>query len=218
MSPSARILTLLFASTNKGKLAEVRLVASRLNAKIVSAEEVAAPGRGQPPEVVEDRDTYEGNARLKADAFYAWSGIPSLADDAGLEIEALGGKPGVWSARYAGEPANSQKNIEKMLTELQGHTNRRARFVSFLFARLAPDVHLTAQEFLTGNILSGQRGAGGFGYDSIFVPDGHSITLSEIKEDVRAAQTFKTHRIMALEKILPEINRVLTAGVLRTAR
>lgn len=208
---------ILFASTNAGKLAEVRLVAARLDFQILSAQDFVATC-GPAPEVREDANTYSGNAQLKADAFFAWAGLPSLADDAGLEVDALGGRPGVWSARYAGEPSDSQRNIDKMLGELAGQENRRARFVSFLFARLSSELDVSAQAELPGTVIAEQRGAGGFGYDSIFVPDGYAKTLAEIKADPILRSQFKTHRVMALEKILPQISRALAAAALRTER
>lgn len=208
---------ILFASTNRGKLAEVRFVAERLGFCVVSTDEVSQ-SRGVVPEVEESADSYSGNAQLKADAFFSWSGIPSLADDAGLEVEALGGAPGVWSARYAGEPADSRRNVAKMLEVLRGQSNRRARFTSFLFARLSEKHTVTAQAFLPGEVISEERGGGGFGYDGIFVPQGYVKTLAEIKDDATLRAEFKTHRILALEKILPEISRALAGGGLRTER
>ncbi|MBN8549230.1 MAG: non-canonical purine NTP pyrophosphatase [Deltaproteobacteria bacterium] len=218
MSFSTQQLQLLFASTNKGKLAEVRQVASGAGITILSTEEVSALGKRAVPDVQENADTYSGNAKLKAEAFYAWSGLPSLADDAGIEVEALGGAPGVWSARYAGEPSDGKRNIEKMLAEMEGQSNRAARFTSFLFARVTPTKTLTAQCYLPGRISVAPHGSAGFGYDSIFIPQGYEKTLAEIKEDAALRSSFKTHRIMALEKIFPELSRALTDDALRTGR
>ena len=154
---------IVLATGNKGKLREFRGLLEGVFGNIVSLNDLESP-----PEVTEDGETFRENALKKARAIAAYSGIPALADDSGLEVEALGGRPGVYSARYAGEGAVDTDNIAKLLSELQGVANRKARFVCFL-ALVTPDgKEITAEGACEGVILTEPRGEGGFGYDPVF--------------------------------------------------
>ena len=156
------------------------------------------------PEVLESAADYAGNARLKAEAFAAWSGLAAVADDTGLEVQALGGAPGILSARFAGEQGNMKANIAKLLKEMEGQNNRQAFFRCVLCLVQPSVVPLTVEGILTGEIAREPRGAGGFGYDNVFVVAGCGRTLAELKE---AKVEIKTHRILALEKLFAQLSQ-----------
>jgi len=202
---------ILFASTNRGKFVEVSRVGSEFGVQFLFPDDLAAgkysiPGLptpvGSPPEIEESGSTYLENAKRKAEAFYAWARVASLADDAGLEVEALSGAPGLHSARYAGPDCVSSQNIEKLLTELEGVSDRAAQFRSVLFFQNDDQKVLTSEAVVEGVILTERRGEGGFGYDSVFYVPSEEKTLAEIKQE---GVPFKTHRILALEKIFQAI-------------
>jgi len=133
------------------------------------------------PEVDETADTLEGNARLKAEALCAATGEAAVADDTGLEVEALGGRPGVYSSRFAGPNASYADNVAKLLRELDGVENRRARFRTVAFV-MFPDGHeVIAEGIVDGQIAAEGRGDDGFGYDPVFIPDdGDGRTFAEM--------------------------------------
>jgi XTP/dITP diphosphohydrolase len=191
---------ILFASTNRGKLIEVKEFSAARGIKIIGPNDLGYLGKAASdlPNVTEDRDTYEGNAAIKADAFFKWSGIPSLADDTGLEVDALHGQPGIFSARYAGEPSNPKKNMEKLLFELKDCGKRRARFVCVLAFRTSDTDLVFERGELEGEIAREPLGAGGFGYDSVFFIPRFGKTLAELKE---AGGPVETHRTIALGKL-----------------
>ncbi len=124
------------------------------------------------PDVEETEDTLEGNAILKAATISEATGELAVADDTGLEVLALGGQPGVYSARYAGPGATYADNVAKLLSELDGARNRRARFRTVAVARFPDGRQIVAEGVIEGVILVAPRGSGGFGYDSVFAPDG----------------------------------------------
>ena len=156
--------TLVLATRNAGKVAEL---AHRLGDRyrLVSAADV--PGA---PDVDETAATLAGNAMLKAVALLAHTGLPALADDTGLLVGALGGAPGVHSARFAGPDADAAANRARLLRDLDGQADRRARFETVLALADASGVRLFTG-VCSGRILDAERGAGGFGYDALFVPD-----------------------------------------------
>lgn len=184
-------MTVLIATHNRHKLEEIRQIFALPSLKLVAADEVP----GLPEEVVEDADTFEGNALKKARELCAASGLWTLADDSGLEVEALGNAPGVHSARYAGEPHNDAANNAKLLRNLADATNRRARFRCAI-ALCAPDGRAwTVEGRCEGTIISEARGANGFGYDPLFVPDGFEKTFAELDS---ATKNAISHRGRAL--------------------
>lgn len=166
----------LFASGNLHKIHEVNAITAPLGLSVVSAAHLAGI-----PHVDEDGETFEHNAAKKAVAYARGTGCPTLADDSGLVVPALDGKPGVRSARYAGENATDRDNLMKLLNELQGITNRTACFVCVI-ACASPrgDLIDTATGNLHGRIIEQARGTNGFGYDPVFVPDGLDQTLAEL--------------------------------------
>jgi len=133
------------------------------------------------PDVDETGDTLEANARLKADAIVAATGEPAIADDTGLEVAALGGAPGVHTARFAGPNATYAENVHKLLTELDGVADRRARFITVALARFPDGREVMATGVVDGTIAPERRGLGGFGYDPVFVADeGDGRTFAEM--------------------------------------
>jgi XTP/dITP diphosphohydrolase len=165
--------TLILATANIGKTEEfARLLGSRFQVEPLS------PGLKLPPET---GSTFAENARLKAGAVFHALGRRAavLADDSGLEVDSLWGKPGVWSARYAGEGAGDAANIGKLLAELEEASERRARFVCELVLLLPGGRELSARGTLEGTIVRSPRGSRGFGYDPVFQPIGWEMTLAE---------------------------------------
>ncbi len=148
-------------------------------------------------EIVEDGDSFEANALIKAKYCFEKTGIPSVGDDSGLVVEALDGRPGIYSARYAGDH-DFQKNIEKVLEEMQGETNRKAYFITVLcFYDENGAQYFEGKVY--GNLLKENKGHQGFGYDPIFVPNNHAITFAEMDAEDKNAIS---HRKNALEKFL----------------
>ncbi|MDQ6947959.1 MAG: RdgB/HAM1 family non-canonical purine NTP pyrophosphatase [Actinomycetota bacterium] len=158
-------MRVVLATANPHKAAEIGPLLSGFEVVLRPAELA---------DVDETADTLEGNARLKAEAVAAFSGELSVADDTGLEVHALGGRPGVWSARYAGLDATYADNVAKLLAELDGLSlaDRGARFRTVVVARAPDGRELVAEGTVDGHIAVAGRGDCGFGYDSVFVPDG----------------------------------------------
>lgn len=148
------------------------------------------------PEVEETEPTLEGNAKLKAEAFYKITGLPTFADDTGLEVDALDGEPGVYSARYAGPEGNPEKNMAKLLQELDGISLRSAAFRTVIAWHDGTETRFF-EGSLHGQILLAPRGTNGFGYDPLFVPDGYDRTLAEMEADEKNAIS---HRGKAVRK------------------
>ncbi|MGH8735065.1 MAG: RdgB/HAM1 family non-canonical purine NTP pyrophosphatase, partial [Burkholderiales bacterium] len=172
---------LVIASHNKGKLREMVELMAPLGIAVVLAGDVGLP------EPDETEDSYIGNAKLKAQAAARASGLPALADDSGLSVEALAGQPGIYSARWADKGHDGERDfnigIERVLRELAPHSNRRARFVSAL-ALCWPDGHCELFEaWVEGEIIHEKRGSRGFGYDPLFKPLGYDVTFGEMDPD-----------------------------------
>ena len=169
-------MKLLVATRNRHKLDEIRAILSLPGIELVGADAHAQP----LPEVIEDAATFEGNAIKKARTLCDASGLWTLADDSGLEVDVLGGAPGVFSARYAGEGAGDSANNARLLRELEGLDDRRARFRCVL-ALAAPDGRVwTVEGRCEGRIARAPSGAGGFGYDPLFHPDGGTCSFAEL--------------------------------------
>lgn len=164
--------TLFFGTGNAHKLDEISLLLGA-DWTLKSFRDLPAP-----LEVEETESTLEGNARLKAEAFHAATGLPCFADDTGLEVEALGGAPGVYSSRYAGEEGNAEANMSKLLDALQGVADRRARFRTVIAYHDGRQLRYF-EGILNGSIALARSGKGGFGYDPVFVPDGSTRSLAE---------------------------------------
>jgi XTP/dITP diphosphohydrolase len=192
---------LLLASANQGKLRELRTILGGLGVELVG---LAEAGLGEPPEVEETGDTFLENALLKGRAYAAWSGLAAVADDSGLEVDALGGAPGVRSARYAGPGASDQANLDKLLAELTGvpPERRTARFrcAAVLVDPKGGEWH--AEAAWEGRLLDAPRGSGGFGYDPVFLPDGWELTSAEVDQATKDAAS---HRGKAFRALRPAI-------------
>jgi len=190
-------MKLLVATRNKHKLDEIRQIFALPGLTLVAADEVS----GLPEDVVEDADTFEGNALKKARELCRASGLWTLADDSGLEVAALNNAPGVYSARYAGEPCSYPANNAKLLRELKGVADRRARF-RCVIALCSPDGReWTVEGRCPGRIIAEPLGANGFGYDPLFVPDGFEQTFAELNG---AAKNRISHRGNALRRAAKE--------------
>ena len=197
-------MKLLIATRNRHKLEEIRAILALPGWELVGADEV--PGL---PEVEEDAATFEGNAIKKARTLALASSCWTLADDSGLEVDALGGAPGVISARYAGAEASTPANNAKLLQALTGVVNRKARFRCVL-ALCAPDGKTwTVEGRCEGRILEAPRGAHGFGYDPLFVPEGHDQTFAELPSGVKNSMS---HRGRALQCAVAEWRERLLGG------
>jgi XTP/dITP diphosphohydrolase len=185
---------LVCASANPDKVAEIQAI-------LGDAVELLARPAGLA-DVAEDADTLEGNARLKAVAVCAATGRPAVADDTGLEVDALGGAPGVYSARFAGEGATYEDNRTKLLIELAGvpRAERGASFATVALVRWPDGREVVARGECPGWISEEPRGDRGFGYDPLFVPaDGDGRTFAEMSEDEKHAVS---HRGRAFRRLL----------------
>lgn len=169
-----RSFEIVLATRNPGKVDEMRALLGDLDVEVRSALD-----EPDGPEVDEDRPTLEGNALKKARAWNEHTGRAALADDTGLEVEALDGRPGVYSARYAGADATDRDNRRRLLADLEGEAVRTARFRTVV-AFVDGDTEQRFEGICAGHIIEEERGTGGFGYDSVFVPDGETRTFAEL--------------------------------------
>ena len=186
---------LLISSRNEHKIREIKTILGRPGLEILSANEVP-----DLPDVEEDGDTFAANALKKARELAVSTGMWTIADDSGLEVDVLYGEPGVMSARYAGVHGEDGANNRKLLGKLEGVTNRGAQFHSAI-ALVAPDGReWVAEGICRGTLLTEGRGGGGFGYDPLFVPDGFDQTFAELGSDVK-------NRISHRAKALAEAKR-----------
>jgi len=185
----------LLGTTNPGKVREILGILGDIpGITWLTGDEVPFP------EVAEVGATFLENAILKARTVASATGLPTLAEDSGLEVTALGGAPGVRSARYAGEPPDPGENNRKLLRALEGVRDRRAYFRTAAALAL-PDGRLwIAEGVLEGRIAAEPRGSGGFGYDPLFIPQGETRTLAELAPEEKNALS---HRRKALEQLRP---------------
>ena len=182
---------LVVATNNAHKLEEIAAILGD-EMELLSLKDINCHA-----EIPETADTLEGNARQKAMYIYENYGMDCFADDTGLEVEALNGAPGVFSARYAGDGHDSEANMQKLLKELKGNENRKAQF------RTAICLIMEGKEYLFEGIVKGaiieeKRGGAGFGYDPIFVPEGYDQTFAELGNDIKNTIS---HRARAVEKL-----------------
>ena len=182
---------LVFATHNKNKLEEIRNILN--NYEVVGLRDI-----GCMEDIVEDSDTLQGNAKIKADFVTNNFHMDCFADDTGLEVEALDGAPGVYSARYAGEGCSYHDNVVKMLAAMKGKENRKARFRTVIALNLNGKQYFF-EGIVNGQILSEEHGNGGFGYDPIFQPDGFEETFAEMSMEVKNKIS---HRGRAVQKLV----------------
>ncbi len=185
-------MNILIATRNKHKLTEIKNIFGALGFKILSLDDV-----GTFPEIEEDGETFAANAVKKAETIAHMSGCLTLADDSGLEVDALNGAPGIYSARYAGEPSNDKKNLEKLLFDMKEESRRTARFHCVIAVSQPGQETQTVHGICEGHILREARGTRGFGYDPVFVPDGYEQTFAELGEGLKNKIS---HRAVALTK------------------
>ena len=183
---------IVFATNNEHKLRELRqILAGKF--EILGLNDIACT-----EDIPETAETIEENSMQKAEYILNKYGLDCFADDTGLEIEALNGRPGVYSARYAGEEKNMQKNIEKILSELSNTNNRKARFKTVI-SLIIDGKKQQFEGIVNGKIIEQERGKSGFGYDPVFVPNGYNITFAEMD----ASEKNKiSHRAKAVEKLV----------------
>ncbi|MEW5826976.1 MAG: RdgB/HAM1 family non-canonical purine NTP pyrophosphatase [Candidatus Bipolaricaulota bacterium] len=195
-------MDLVLGTKNAGKIRELRALLSDLPGLHLLTVDVCPFG-----DVNETGETFVENALLKGTSIARELGLPVLAEDAGLEVEALRGAPGVRSARYSGEPVDIARNNAKLLDALRGVTNRSARFVAAA-AFCRPDgSSMVAVGTLEGTIASQPRGCGGFGYDPVFIPTGWTRTLAEMSDGEKNAISHRRKAIAALRGALADAVR-----------
>jgi len=194
-------LELVCASANPDKVAEI--------AAILGDRVTLLPRPAGVPEVEEDALTLEGNARLKAEALAAATGRPAVADDTGLEVDALDGRPGVWSARYAGDDATYADNVAKLLTELEGVPDvaRTARFRTVAIVVWPDGREVVAEGTCEGRVATEPRGSRGFGYDPVFIPfDGGGRTFAEMTAEEKHLISHRGRAFQALAERLAAVD------------
>lgn len=182
---------LIFSTNNEHKLEEVRAILSK-RYLILSLKDL-----GDDTDVPETGETLEENALIKADYLWNTYKLNCFADDTGLEVEALNNAPGVYSARYAGEHKNSMDNVKKLLAELDGKENRKARFRTVI-ALILDGKKFLFEGIVNGTITTSLRGDSGFGYDPIFQPDGYNQTFAELGLEVK---NDISHRARAIQEL-----------------
>jgi XTP/dITP diphosphohydrolase len=189
-------MTLVFATNNKHKLEEVRsMLSDRFT--IVGLEDI-----GCREEIEETESTLEGNSKIKSDFVSKNYSLNCFADDTGLEVEALDGAPGVYSARYAGENATFEDNVNKLLTELRGESNRKARFRTVISLKLEGKQYFF-EGVCNGEITVKPAGEKGFGYDPVFRPEGSQLTFAEMDMEQKSRIS---HRGQAVQKLVTFLN------------
>tara|TARA_B110001454_G_scaffold50036_1_gene49152 strand:- start:3129 stop:3704 length:576 start_codon:yes stop_codon:yes gene_type:complete len=189
-------MKLVFATNNLNKLKEVQEMLPD-SIELLSLKDINCFD-----EIEETETTLEGNAKLKADYITTKFGFNCFADDTGLEVESLDGKPGVYSARFAGEPANSENNMQKLLVDLKHKKNRKAQF------RTAVSLNINDEKFIfegicRGEILTRKQGEKGFGYDPIFKPEGFNKSFAEMTSEEKNTIS---HRGIAIQKLVAFLN------------
>lgn len=184
---------LIVATRNSHKTGEIR---SMLAGRFEVLDVTSFP---ECPEIAETGTTFLENARLKAEGISARLDDWILSDDSGLEVDALAGAPGVWSSSFGGEEGNHARNNARLMAEMTGKTNRRARFrCTMVLARNGREMaHFSGT--VEGRIIDSPRGSAGFGYDPLFIPDGHTQTFAELGEPVKNALS---HRARALAQVV----------------
>lgn len=193
------LMELCFATNNSYKLDEVSTILGDAFT-LKTLRDI-----GCTDELPETSGTIPGNSRQKAEYVWTHFGVSCFADDSGLEVDALNGEPGVDSAHYSGS-RNAEQNNRKLLTNLAGNTNRRARFVT-VFTLLLHGVERQFEGAVEGEIILEPRGTGGFGYDPLFMPDGHDRTFAEMSS---AEKNGISHRSRALAKMVAYLNEQVT--------
>lgn len=190
-------MQLVFASNNKNKIKEIQALVSD-TIQIISLEDI-----GCTEDIPETAETIEGNAILKANYVTEKYGYPCFADDTGLEVDALYGAPGVYSARYAGEQKDANDNMDKLLLELKDKSNRKANFKTVICLNLNGNQQLFTG-IITGKIIDEKIGTNGFGYDPIFIAEGHQKTFAQLTLEEKA---HISHRGIAVAQLIAFLSK-----------
>jgi XTP/dITP diphosphohydrolase len=185
-------MQLVFATHNPGKLQEVREILAP------KYEVLGLTDLNDHEEIIEDADTLEGNAIIKAETVWKRHGMNCFSDDTGLEIAALNGAPGVYSARYAGPQKNSEDNMVKVLHELKDKNDRSAQFRTVMALQWNGKTELF-EGIVKGQIAEERSGSKGFGYDPVFIPEGYNISFAEMDAQLKNSMS---HRGRAMEKLI----------------
>lgn len=197
-------MKLVIATRNAHKLEEISAIFDFQGLEVLSAFDFP-----DVPDVIEDRDTLEGNAAKKAVETAEATGCWAMADDSGLEVAALGGAPGVYSARYAGDECSYAANNEKLLRELQERDDRSAQFRTVIALSDPQGNVQTLGGKCPGKIIKELRGTNGFGYDPLFVPDGYEETFAELDSGIKNKIS---HRARALQQAQSEWKEILKSS------
>ncbi len=189
---------LVIASNNKGKIKEIKAIIREIS--LLSLKDI-----GYEQDIPEPYDTFEDNAAAKATTIHAYCGKNVFADDSGICVHALDGAPGVFSARYAGSQATDGANLDKLVAEMKGHTDRRAYYKAVICLIWNGETHYF-DGACHGTLLDAPRGNGGFGYDPLFVPEGYEQTFAELPPEVKHSIS---HRGIAVRKMVTFIQQQL---------
>lgn len=193
---------IIAASSNAHKIKEIQTIMGKLGMEVVSRKDAGVPDF----EIVEDGETFEENSLKKAMEIMNATGEITVADDSGLVVDYLGGAPGVYSARFAGEECDDNKNNEKLIKLLDGLTgdDRKAKFVSVITLVYPDGEILVARGECPGRIISVPTGENGFGYDPLFVPDGCEKTFAQLTDEEKNQISHRAKALEKLEKLLAE--------------
>jgi XTP/dITP diphosphohydrolase len=191
-------MKLIFASRNENKFLEIEKIIPK-NIQLGNLNEL-----NFYDEITENEETIEGNATFKAEFIHSKFGVNVFADDTGLEVEVLNGKPGVHSARFAGIECNSNKNINKLLELLKNKKNRKARFKTIIVLIFKQQIY-QFEGIVNGEILYKRKGKNGFGYDSIFKPTGFNKSFAELSIEIKNKIS---HRAIAMSKLIDFIKEI----------
>lgn len=192
----------VLASNNKGKLLEMRALLEQMGHEVITQQEAGFTG-----EVEETGATFYENALLKARAVMEATGLPAIADDSGLMVDALGGRPGVYSKRYGGEGLRDEERNARLLSEMERQEHRSARFVSTIVCAFPDGTILSAEGVCRGEILRAPRGTGGFGYDPVFLVEGTGKSMAELTLEEKNALSHRGQALRLFEKRLREFQR-----------
>lgn len=196
--------TLVVASSNKHKIEEISKVTKKFGIDVISRDEAGIP---KDIEIEENGSTFEENSYIKAKSIMDICGKATIADDSGLMVEALGGAPGVYSARFAGEDQNDERNNEKLKDLLRDvpYKDRRAKFISVITVLFPDGRKIVARGECPGHIIEEERGNNGFGYDPLFVPEGYGSTFGMLSPEVKNEIS---HRALALKSLAKEFEKM----------
>lgn len=196
---------MILASSNAHKMEEIKKILDKFNINLISMADAGLENF----EIIEDGDTFEENSMKKAVTILEELGIDTIADDSGLMVDKLGGRPGVYSARYSGENANADTNNEKLLLELEGIPleERTAKFVCVISIAFKNGEKLIVRGECPGKIGFEKKGSNGFGYDPLFIVDDYGKTFGELGSDIKNKISHRAKALEKLEKVFLEISK-----------